>query len=213
MATFVAEPSAKETTRPVLVRGKDKAYRVADPNGDLVVGPVTPQNDHLLGYAYLRFKEDGLLPVIYYEAESGGPTLRWFIDHHLQAGTTLGAFIVEPSGKHRLVGLGWINYQMQFARGKHKKADVGMGFFRGTSPSHSKLLTQMMIDWTFNEIGLDQAVGITPSPNRMAVRFLKGLGFELFGPIPNDVGWHGEMVSAYVSVMTRERWAGMEVFE
>ena len=61
MATLVAETSAKEKTRPVLVRGTNKAYRVATPSGELVVGPITPQDDHLLGYAYLRFKEDGLL--------------------------------------------------------------------------------------------------------------------------------------------------------
>lgn len=59
----------------------------------------------------------------------------------------------------------------------------------------------------FNVLQLGLMYGITPAPNRTAIRYCKRLGFEyLESPIPNFVSFYGRTVDAMVCTMTRERF-------
>lgn len=205
MAACTETPPSAPVIGQRLEKGHNKVYRC----GDLVVAPNPPEKT--LGHAYMRFDVDGLLPVIHYEAGPDGPGLLWFLENYTKVTTLAG--MVHTKGREEVSGLGWVSAMGLYANGEYRKAEVGVGYFRATPPSHTFLLTQMMLEWIFTELDLDLVLALSPAPNRAAIRFIRRLGFELFGPIPDSVGWMGKPAASYQAALTRKRWHEMEVFK
>ncbi len=162
-------------------------------------------SDSLLAAAYLRFQRDELLPVLFYENPM---TLLEFLGFYLKPQTyTLGCYRVPAGGGTlELCGMLWINDRIQMGK-KHARANVGMGFFRGSGGITSLVnFANIGIEWAFDNLKIDSLFGITPAKNRAAVIFGQKLGFEQFGPIPNGTVWNDELCDTYLSSMPIATW-------
>ena len=172
---------------------------------DLVV--AAKPSEQMLAFAYLRFEREGILPMLFYE---GVPKLSWFMAQYSDI-LSLGCYLKDPDGNTNLAGLGWVN-AMTMMGSKHKKAEVGMGFFRGAHPGKVHRFGMMMIEWAFSIGGLSALHGATPVKNIGAVRYMRSLGFEHFGPVEGYCSWQGELSACEISAMTKERWDHLRPF-
>lgn len=168
--------------------------------GGLAVAPLVrcPQAEILLADACLRWMKEGTLETIFHEGFLG---VKWMIEWFLcPENTTLAAFRGQE-----FCGLGWFLQPRKFAN--NIRAECGLGFFRQQSNRTQNLdIGRMMLDWVFEHLAVDVLYGATPEPNKLALRFAKKLGFNVYGPVPYVCGWKGEMAGACFSIMTREDW-------
>jgi len=54
--------------------------------------------------------------------------------------------------------------------------------------------------------GFDLVFGMTPKPNKLAQRYVRGLGFKYVATIPGFTSYHGETVDGLVAVQTKEEF-------
>lgn len=164
------------------------------------------QSDELLAYAYSRFKRDNLLDVLYYENPI---TMLQFVMKYLEPDTNaLACFRMNNQGDLSLTGLGWLNEYTKMGP-DHARASCGMGFFRrvkGEAPLDLVRFGQMMAEWAFDHLCIDNLCGATPAKNPAAVRFSKKVGFHVIGPFLGGTVWQGELCDVYLSSMPKDRW-------
>lgn len=164
------------------------------------------QNDELLAYAYHRFKEDELLPILFYENHQ---SMLHFVYQYMQDNvSTLAAWYDDGSGTPKLCGMGWINEFIKMGP-DHLRCNSGMGFFRRQKDDPALDLVmygQMMIEWAFDHLNIDAMHGVTPAKNRAALAFSRKCGFNLSGPIEAGTVWKGELCDVYMSSVTKKRW-------
>ncbi len=177
-----------------LERGPGKILR----RDELVVAPLISES--MLGWTYLRFEREKLLPVIFHESV---PSISWFIKTFTE-NAAIGCFRQAP-GKDQadMVGMGWVNSIMEM-NGGHRKGEIGMAFFREVKNTleYGKLMTT----WAFENLNVHALFGTTPAPNRAAVLFVRRMGFQMFGPVEAFATWEGKLCSVWISVMTKEKW-------
>jgi RimJ/RimL family protein N-acetyltransferase len=157
--------------------------------------------DELLAYAYLRFKEEKLLPYVFYE---GDPGLKWFINE-FQRLDVLGCFKREQGGNLALAGLCWLNAKVDVGR-VFCKAEAGQGFFsrfhnRREPPIWGKLAAK----YAFTALGVNILFGTTPVRNRAAIIAAKRIGFQVLCEIPSYTAWEGKPCAVALSYLTPER--------
>lgn len=166
-------------------------------------------NDELLAFAYMRFKQEGLLPILFYEKDY---TLIEFVQKYMEPATSTLACMIFPGGKAdepKLAGIGWINDLTRMGL-NHARANCGMAFFRGFSePDILVRFAQIMIEWAFDILAIDALHGVTPAPNRAAVLFSRKCGFQQVGPLEAGTVWQGKLCDVYLSSMSKERWKMM----
>lgn len=174
------------------------------------LGVYSDLGDELLACAYLRMRQEGLLSVVYY---LGDPTLREFLDWHRNPRNIyLGAFHTPifasgEEGAVQLAGIGWLNSITDL--GSHRKAEVGMIYFREFWGNGLPMeWTEMMLDFAFQEAGIGVVYGCTPTQNPLARRFAKALGMREFGPVPKYCAWRGQPSDAWFFSLTKEEWYG-----
>jgi hypothetical protein len=63
----------------------------------------------------------------------------------------------------------------------------------------------VMAHWFFN-MGFDVIAGITPRANRAAIAFIKRLGFQVVGDIPDFTTYDGKVSASATSFMTKDMW-------
>jgi RimJ/RimL family protein N-acetyltransferase len=163
----------------------------------------------LLGVAFLRMEQEGLLPMMFWEK---APTLRTFLEWCEQPNSIVAGCFVERPGPTldappdiRLAGLGWLHNIK--TRNGCRYADVGEVFWReyqAMGMTHD--MGKSLLDFAFNECQMTAIYGITPEKNIAAVRFMKNSGFTAFGPIPWLCCWQGVECGGYLSVLTKETW-------
>lgn len=186
----------------ILAEGQQ--YRMETEQGWLLVEPLV--NESLAGYAYLRFERENLLDVICHEKPL---SLRGWLDSCAKT-PTLAAFRCPPClmpdiGQSEMVGVGWAGSLFELDR--YRRAEVGMGFFRGYAQFDLLLnLGKLMLTWAFRELDLDMAYGITPVPNRAASLYFLKLGLNAYGPIARWTTYQGQACDAWLSAVTREDW-------
>ena len=162
--------------------------------------------EDLLAAAYLRFKQEGLLPT-YYHNYFPEITLRQFLDfHRLPRVEYLGCFLQDQAtGRIELAGEGVINQSREY--GGDRICEVGLGYFREfQKPRITTEFTEMLLDYVFIERGYAGCYGVSPIQNPTIHRFAKRMGFRVHGPLPFFVGWHGLSSSAYLYEMTAFDW-------
>ena len=199
-AIALVEPRLSGSGHRLVRNEKTKIYQM----GDLMVAPSL--SDSMLGYAYLRFEAEKLLPLIFHD---GVPTLTWFLRRFQEAPElgpvervrTLGCYVGDA-----LWGLGWTNAIAQIGQTPWRKGEVGMACFRKLHPEKALTFGQMMLTWAFRELDLGVIYETTPVPNVSAVRFLKRLGFDFCGQLPRYSSWDGRLCDSWISAMTRDRW-------
>lgn len=170
--------------------------------GALSIVPNPPED--WLAAAWLKFKEAGLLPIIWHERV---PTLRWFLEWAADKRNIIYAGLFHGDGESdvSLCGLGWCLSLTPL--GEQFKADVGMAFF--PEWQHDNIpaeLAEMMIDDAFQCRNMVLMVGATPIKNPAATHFIHKVGFHRVGVIPNYTTWEGKLCDAVISSLTLEDW-------
>lgn len=89
-----------------------------------------------------------------------------------------------------------------------KRAVGNFLFFKEYWHRHDSLeLGRAVLDHWFGVMDFDVIAGVTPRLNRAAVAFIKRLGFQIMGDVPNFTMYEGKRCASASSYMTREMWA------
>jgi len=177
---------------------EELAYRC----GDLLVTPC--RDASMLAVAYLRWAQDGTLPILFYE---GVPDLRWWLDWtDNPKNNFLACMRTYADGRDpEFIGMGWINTVTQIGR-DHRKAEVGFAFFDGYSPLAKVRFGQMMLEWAFERVNVNVCYGTTPLPNALAIRYAQLIGMKIEAQIPNFTTWKNNLCSVAISMAERDAW-------
>jgi RimJ/RimL family protein N-acetyltransferase len=112
-------------------------------------------------------------------------------------------FLDQANG--RFVGLAWLTNieDCQTIR----KGIGSFSFFRDFwNAPLTKAFGDVCLSQWFSIVGLNLVYGITPSPNRLAIRYCRRLGFNYVARIPQFVSYDGETVDADICTLTREQF-------
>ncbi len=175
--------------------------------GNLAAAPGLTED--LLATAYLRLKSEGQLETIYYE---GTPSLMQFMRTSLEPETiSFGAFVDRTGDGKTLdfAGIAWCFDRHDMAN-HEAKAEVGFAFFRHCATPRQKVdLGKLMVDVLFGRYALNYLFGTTPVENKLALRYVRELGFKTQGIINNFVYWEGAVSAAQISCAARSEWKGL----
>lgn len=153
----------------------------------------------------MRMVEEDTISTVFYQAV---PRISAFLADFLTAGrrVTLGCFREREGQSPELCGLGWVFESVTMD--KYVKCETGMVFFkRQSDPRDNLKFGQMMLRMFFERYPVDVIFGVTPAPNKLALRYAKKLGFGLTEPVPYYCSYHGELVPGVISYMSKEDWA------
>lgn len=194
----------------MLVLEKDSAavYRcVVSGDTELILTPYPTQS--ILAQAYLKVEAGGLLPVVFHE---GVPDLAWFLARFSKEPTLACwakvSYNTSFNLNYQLAGLTWFNSITRVGGTDQRKAETGLFFFREFQHhGWTAIWSHMSTEWAFENLGIDAIFGLTPAPNRAAVRFVRSLGWNLYGPVPGYTSYDEKPCDAWLSAMTKSRWA------
>jgi len=190
MATAIMQPTYRED-----------AFGLWD--GQLVV--TEKVSDEVLATAYMRFKQEGLLEYIFYEHV---PTLTWFMNWFTWPTVdVLACLKKEEDGSMKLAGLTWLNSRIKI--GSWTKAEVGHAYFREFQNGRDTIRwSRLSISYVFNFLAVDALFGVTPEPNKSAVRASRKIGFEVTGPVfYGYTTWKGDPCRVYISSVDKATWS------
>lgn len=168
---------------------------------DLIVTPCI--TDRLLAIAYLKMEAEGTLDAVFY---MGRPSMKEFIDGSLEAGkVVLGCFRQkQDDSEPEFCGIGWVVKAERLSG--FIKAETGMCFFRQTKNTDNLTFGRLMLGSFFSRHNVDVLFGLTPEPNKLALRYAKRLNFDMIGPVPDLVAWQGKLCPGWISHMSKEQW-------
>lgn len=169
--------------------------------GNLMAAPRP--SDVALAAAYMRLSMENLLEPLFYDGPP--PSLSWFLQTFLDPERpVIGFYRRSDSGGWSLEGFAWWNTIETMGEGRFRKAECGIGFFRRVVDTLA--YGRLGVEWAFDQLKVDALFGTTPEKNPAAVRYIKRLGFVLFGPLPSFCSYHGELCAAWISALTRGGW-------
>jgi RimJ/RimL family protein N-acetyltransferase len=88
-----------------------------------------------------------------------------------------------------------------------KRAVGNFLFFKEYWNRHdTQELGQAVLDHWFGVMDFDVIAGTTPRGNRAAIQFIKRLGFQIIGDIPDFTQFDGKRCASATSFMTRKMW-------
>lgn len=171
----------------------------------------------VLAEAWLAFLKTNMIRTIWHGQKM---TLRALIDWAMvknvdgsDHNVVLGCFVQDKTGLH-VAGLGFITTitKIGWSAPALYKSEVGFGFLPFVHRTRLPVeFAEMMIDWGFETLNLAAMYGTTPTPNVLACRFAKRLGFSIIGVAPLYGSWTNEdgtivPCDCQIEVMTREQW-------
>lgn len=171
--------------------------------------PCQPKVMDELARMYLRFKPEGVLPLLYSQEE---PDIANFMLQFMSIGSlTLGAFLRTGSlnqdgeGSDELTGYVHLE-KPESIGGGFSRSTIHFAFFRDYQDgAWTRLAAKIMLEWTFDRTQLDLVLGYTAAPNRAMRKFARSLGFYQ-SVLPGYTTQGGKQVDCIVSSMTREMW-------
>lgn len=177
--------------------------------GRFYIEPAGLDKQDELASAYIRMKQEGLLPVVFHQSI---PDLSTFLVRYLAVNsTTMLCYYIDTKGMTHFVGVGHVTAPALIV-GPHLKAECSMVFFcewqrRSTTVPLAHLMLEYSFDRRFGDQFLTTILGCTPEKNKLAVRFIAAVGFvRAKEPMTDYTAWNGELCGAYSSWMTRKRW-------
>lgn len=183
-------------------------------SGDHFILPVTdaPQGQELLASVYLRFKQEGVLPIFFHE---GVPDLCTFLSLMLKPKSLTMACFSRSPHKDAVVGIGHVVAPVDIGNG-YNKSEVSMAFFKEYQrPRITVSCAHLMLQYVFERCAEIEALfGCTPEPNRAAVRFIGAVGFKRsVEAVEAYSTYNGQLCGCYISWMTKTRWQEISPFE
>lgn len=177
----------------------------------LLVTPLV--SEEMAAAAFLRFKQEGLLPIIFSEWDVN---LSWFLNHYIKENISMLACISEDPKTKKMepCGLSWIVNKLPVGPYKFPvfyKAEVGIGFFRHVSPGETLEFGRMTTSWAFENMDILSLYACTPEPNVAVARYTKRIGYNVTGPLGNFTTWVNkdgirEPCGCYISHLTKAEW-------
>jgi RimJ/RimL family protein N-acetyltransferase len=150
-----------------------------------------------------RMHDDGTFAMFFHE----GPEMSF-----VQFGTVLASSRIQLIIGHDSEGTakehaGLLMLDHILINENVKRAVGNFMFFREYWHRHDSLeIGHAVLDHWFLNMGFDVIAGITPRANRAAVQFIKRLGFQIVGDVPNFTMYEGKQCASATSFMTREMW-------
>lgn len=151
-------------------------------DGDCLVLPYNhATRDHFpeafLPSMYFRMKEEGLLPLVFPQAEP------LHLNHVVQYLADKPILVVFKKPEYTVAGLGWL-YQVEGPEGA-RKGSVGFAFFREFQGRHlARQAARLALRWWMTEGKIDAIFGTVAVHNRIAENFARRVGFNVVGTIP-----------------------------
>lgn len=160
-------------------------------------------SEDALALAYLLLKQADLLEEVFPGDEIG---ILDFIGISKKV-ITLGAYEETEIGS-ALLGIGWLE------RDGHRGM-CGMAFLPTAQRERWRLAkcleaSRLMLDWAFEQPGLEVLYGKVPVAHRRAVIFAKLVGFQQIGPLPLYQSWRGVMCDSWMMALTKDRWRSLK---
>jgi hypothetical protein len=114
-----------------------------------------------------------------------------------------GAFLDDT-----FIGVGFVEEvkRLYLNDGVYSKARIGFGFMPNCNVFQALRAGKMIVTDAFDELKLDHMFGFTPEENQQALAYIRRVGFNLYGPIPQFTTYNGNCMGSYVSHMTRKEW-------
>jgi len=155
---------------------------------------------NLLGLWYLGMLHSGRADKFFYAGEH---TLKSALEWSDKTSYIGGAFLGDD-----LIGLGFAQDLLHFDTddGVIIKATIGFGFLPGPNIFQCVKAGRQIVTDCFSTTPIDHMFGTTPDKNREALAYIKRIGFQLYGPIPNYCMYNGEYTGAYKSHISRKEW-------
>lgn len=197
----VGATGTDEKVIPFQKTGKSLEWVIVDYNAVTMPGAET-----FLPGLWKRMHDDGTFGMFFHE----GPDMNF---------CQFGAILASPIDKIQLV----IGHDEAGTAKEHagmlilnhilfndvvKRAVGNFLFFHEYWNRHDTLaLGQAVLDHWFGVMGFDIIAGVTPRANRAAIAFIKRIGFQIVGDVPNFTTYDGKPCASATSFMTREMWS------
>jgi RimJ/RimL family protein N-acetyltransferase len=154
-------------------------------------------HEDILFVLHQQCKRDGILGILF----PGMPqvSVARFVSYLKDRPVLIGT--VRPN--YNIVGFGFL-YEVE-GSDEVKKATVGFCFFKEWwGRQEIKDLSQLCLEYWFNEVKLKVLFGTTLWRNRLAWRFAKSLGFESIGRVPKFFFKDGKLEDMHMMYITPE---------
>jgi len=198
-------PSTEERVRPSPVAGAGTGKKLEWVITDFDAVKM-PGMEVFLPGMWKRMHDDGTFAMFFHE----GPEMSF---------TQFGAILASPTDRVQLIighdadgtavehaGMLILNHIL--INDQVKRAVGNFMFFREYWHRHDSMeLGRAVLDHWFGVMGFDVIAGLTPRANRAAIQFIKRLGFQIVGDVPNFTTYEGKPSASATSFMTREIWA------
>ena len=177
----------------------------------MAVIPYHPQRGALkedaLLQLYHRLHEEELYPIVFHENPE--MTALEFMNFFNMPRTLLAVLgIMEP--KPEFAGMAWLS-EVTNCQDVITRATGSFVYFKKfQTPKITTALGKRVLDFWFNHLKINTLVGVTPASNRVALAYIKRLGFKQCGMVPSFTTLFGSVTDAVVTVMTQSDWSKME---
>jgi RimJ/RimL family protein N-acetyltransferase len=157
---------------------------------------------------YLLLYHDGVLPMYFHE---GVPSITAWLKMVADPRNVFYECWVGNEDSERVDIVGMISGTGYTKVGEGGKLEAGMVFCKSVQRADSAValeFAEIAMDMTFEaeDLKIVALFGTTPSPNVVALRFMKRMGFKECGRLPLYCTWESKPVDAVISVLTREMW-------
>ena len=157
---------------------------------------------------YNRLKSENLWDIVFHEDTN--VTLLKFMNYFSNGQALLQLLVVtDNKGEYIPAGLAWVS-DIVVCSGIMMKGVGSFVFFKDfQKPMYTDQFSEMILDYWFNQLGLDLVVGVTPEPNRAAMLYVKRSGFKEVGLVPRYTTFKGAVVDGIVTAMTKDEYKNL----
>lgn len=177
--------------------------------GNLMLMPYSATagvlNEEALITLYNKLRSEGLWDIVFHE--DTGVNLIKFLNFFSGGQALLQVLaITDNKGSFQPAGMAWVA-DVCVCGGVLNRATGSFLFFKEFQrPMYTDQFAEMIMEYWYEQLGLDIVVGVTPEPNRPALLYVKRAGFKEVGRIPNYTTLNGKVVTGIITSMTKEEY-------
>lgn len=128
--------------------------------------------------------------------------LKFALDWAMNTTAFYGAFRDQE-----LIGAGWVDNLLVIGEDPAlTKAELGFGFMPNCTVFEALQAGRIMLDYSFDVLGVDFLFGTTPRSNRAALAYAKRLGLRMYEPVENFCTYLGKVDACVTSSISKEDW-------
>lgn len=153
---------------------------------------------------YNRLKADGLYETVFHDNPK--MNLLEFMNFFSHPSTLLQVvYLVDGDTFTDMAGMVWLSGVEAYA-GKQRAVGSFVAFQKYQTPAMTDPMTNMVLDYWFNCLNMDIVVGMTPSENHLALRFIKRIGFKEMCRLPSYMALRGQITDCVITFMDKEQF-------